>query len=109
MSFEKDFSVRPTKQYMVTTGIDQSLSNCAMYGHRCLENIKKLYTFSVKCNDQLQFKEIIEGSIVYTTEIFTDNSPMSIGTSIIIKKFSARKSLRLFTEFLNVKKLLSAR
>ena len=37
---------------MVTIGVDQSLSNSAMYGHRCLENIKKLYKSDVKCDDQ---------------------------------------------------------
>ena len=48
------------KQYMVTIGIDQSLSNCEIYKHRCLKNIKKIYTSSGKCDDQLQFKAIFK-------------------------------------------------
>ena len=75
-----------------------------MYKHICLENIKKLYTYSGKCNDQLQFKAIIEASMVSTPEIFTDNSPMSPGPPMIAKKCSSIKSLHIFTEFLDVKK-----
>ena len=44
------------KQQMVIIGIYQSLSNFAMYEHRCLENIKKLYTSAGKYDSQLQFK-----------------------------------------------------
>ena len=32
------------KYHVQTIGIDQSLSNNAIYEHKCLENIKKLYT-----------------------------------------------------------------
>ena len=67
-------------------------------------NISKLDTSAGKCDDQLQFKAIIEASLVYTPEIFTDNSPMSPGPPMIVKIFSARKSLCLFTEVLDVKK-----
>ena len=42
-------------------------------------------------------------------EKFTDNSPMSPGPPIIVKKCSARKSLRLFTEVLDVKKKAAVR
>ena len=101
-------SDRP-KQHMTTIEIDQSLSNCAMYERICLENIKKLYTSSGKCDDQLQFKEIIQAPMVSTTERFTDNSPMSPGPPMIVKKRSARKSIRLFTEVLDVKKKTAIR
>ena len=30
------------KKNIITIGVDQSLSNSALYGHRYLENIKKL-------------------------------------------------------------------
>ena len=66
--------------------------------------IKKLYMSTGKCNDQLQFRAIIETSMFSTPEIFTDKIPMSPGPPIIVKKFSAIKSLRLFTEVLDVKK-----
>ena len=41
--------------------------------------------------------------MVSTTVIFTDNIPMSPGPPMIVKKFSARKSLHLCTEVLDVK------
>ena len=61
---------------MVTIGIDQSLINSAMYEHICLENIKKLYTYAGKCDDQQQYKAIIEVELFSSLEIFTNNSPM---------------------------------
>ena len=51
----------------------------------------------------MQFKAIIEESMVSTPDIFIYNSPMSHGPPTIVKKFSARKSLRIFTEVLDVK------
>ena len=74
-----------------------------MYLHRCLENIKKLYTSAGKCNDQQQYIAINEAALVYTTQIIKNNSPISPGPSKTIRNPSARKSLRLFTEFLDVK------
>ena len=66
-SFEKKcviikglFQSDQLKQHMVTIGIDQLLSNCAMYENRCLENIRKVYTSYVKREEQMQFKAIIE-------------------------------------------------
>ena len=56
-----------------------------MYEHRCLENIKKLYTSSGKYNHPLQFKAILEASMVYTPERFTDNSPISPVPPMIFK------------------------
>ena len=44
-------SVRTTEKHMVTIGVDQSLSNSAMYEHICMENIKKLYKYAVKCDE----------------------------------------------------------
>ena len=80
------------------------LRNCAMYKHKCLANINKLYTPPGKYNYQLQFKTITEASMVLTPEIFTYNSPMSPGPPMIVKKCIERKSLRLFTEVFDVKK-----
>ena len=79
------------------------LRNCAMYKHKCLANINKLYTPPGKYNYQLQFKTITEASMVLTPEIFTYNSPMSPGPPMIVKKFSARKLFRIFTEVLDHK------
>ena len=51
---------------MVTIRFDQSLSNSAMYEHRCLENINNLYKFDGKCDDQQHEKAIIEEEMVST-------------------------------------------
>ena len=59
------------KQHMVTIGFKQSLSNNAMYEHRCMENIKKLYKYSGKCYDQQQDKAILEEAMSSTTKGFT--------------------------------------
>ena len=80
-----------------------------MYEHRCLEIIKKVYTSSGKCDDKIQFRAIIEVSMVSTPERFIDNSPMSPGPTMVVKKFSARKSLHIFSKFLDVKKKTAAR
>ena len=89
---------------MVTIGIDQLLSTCAMYEHICLEKTKKLYPSTGKFDYQLQFRAIIEAAMVSTPKIFTDNSPISPGTPMIVKKCSAKKSLYRFTEVFDVKK-----
>ena len=47
------------KKHNVTIEIYQLLSNSTMYKHICLENIKKLYTSSVKCDNQQHYKDII--------------------------------------------------
>ena len=52
------------------------LNKSAIYEHKCLENIKKLYKQPGKCDDQQQFKDILESAIVSTPGVFTDNSPI---------------------------------
>ena len=89
---------------MVSIGIYQLLNNSAMYEHRCLENINKLYKYSEKCDHQHQYKAILEETMVSTPEIFTENSPMSPGPYMTVKNPSARKSLRLFNEYFSFKK-----
>ena len=54
-------SLRP-KHHVKTIGIDQSLSNNALFEHKCLQNIKKLYNHAGKCEDQQQLKGIIEAA-----------------------------------------------
>ena len=88
---------------MVTIGIDQSLSNSVLYEHRCLENIKKLYKSASKYYDKKKYKNILESDMVSTTEVFTDNIPMSLGLSVSPKNTRARKSFYQFTEVLYVK------
>ena len=71
-----------------------------MYEHRCLKNIKKT---SCKCDDQQQYKTILEAVMVSTTEGCTDNSPMTPNQYYPTKKPIERKVLRQFSEALYVK------
>ena len=64
------------KYHVQTIGIDQSLRKNAIYEHKCLENIKKLYKQYGKCDDQKQLKDILAADMVSTTELFTNNSPL---------------------------------
>ena len=61
---------------MVTMRVDQSLSNSAMYENIFMENIKNLYKYDGKCDDQQQYKAILGESMVSTTELINDNIPM---------------------------------
>ena len=88
---------------MVAIGVYQSLSNRSMYEQRCLENIEKLYEYSGKCDYQQQYKSILEASMVYNPEGFTDNCQMSPRQYMTSKKHSAIKSLRQILEALEVK------
>ena len=54
--------------------------------HICIQNIKKLYKHSGKCDDQQQFKDILEDAIVYTPEGFTNNSPCLFTNILDVKK-----------------------
>ena len=59
----------PTLKYHVQTiGIDKSLSNNTIYENKCLEIIKNLYKQNGKCDDQQQFKDILESTMVSTPE-----------------------------------------
>ena len=46
-----------------------------MYRHICLENILKLYKCAGKCDDQHQYKTIIESEMVSSPEEFSDKNP----------------------------------
>ena len=67
-------------------------------------NIYKLYKYSGKCNNQQQYKSILEAEMFYTTEGFTKNSPILPGPSVTVKKSSSRKPIHKFSEELYVKK-----
>ena len=92
------------KYHVGIIGIDPSLSKNDIFEHKCLQNIKKLYKNSGKCDDQQQFKDILEAAMVSTPEGFTNTSPRSPMTPKPAKRPSTRKSLCLFTNILDVKK-----
>ena len=96
------------KYHVKTIGVHPSLIKNDIYEHKCLENTKRLYTQSGKCEDQQQFKDILEAAMVYNPEGFTGNSHISPMKPTPVKKPSARKSLCMFTNILDVlKKLLT--
>ena len=92
------------KDHMKTIGTNQSLSNSAIFEHICLQKTKKLYKHAGECDNQKQFKDILEAAMVSTHEGFTDKIPISPMTPTTVKKPSARKSLCFFTNILDAKK-----
>ena len=89
--------------------IDQYLINNALYEHKSLENIKKVYKQAGNFDNQKQFKDIIEAAMVYTPEGLTNDIPISPITSTPVKKPSTGKSLYLFTNIFEVKKKTATR
>ena len=79
------------------------------FEHRCMNNIKKIYQHAGKCDDQQNLKDILEAALLSTPEVFTDNIPNVHMPSTPVKKPSARKSLCLFTNILDVKPKISKR
>ena len=88
---------------MESIGIDLSSFARSSFEHRCMNNIKNIYQHAGKCDDQQNLKYIIDAAILYTPEGVTDNSPNVHMTSKPVKTPSARKSLCLFTNILDVK------
>ena len=88
---------------MVAIRVDQPLSNCSLYELRCLENINKLFKNSGKRDYKKKHRKILEATMVSTPEGFTDNSKMTPNPYVSKKNPSAIKSLRQFSETLDVK------
>ena len=88
---------------MNTIGIDQSSFARSSFEHRCMNNIKKIYRHAGKCDDQQNLKDIIDSAILSTPQGVTGNIPNVHMSSKPVKKPSARKSLPLFTNILDVK------
>ena len=88
---------------MKTIGIDQSSFIRSYFEHICINNIKKIYQHAGKCDDQQNPKYIIDAAILSTPEGLTDNSPNAHMKLSPVNIPSARKSLCLFTNILDVK------
>ena len=96
------------EDHMKTIGIDQSLINRPSVEHKCLNNIENIYQHAGKCYDQKNLKDIPDTDMFSTTEEVTDASPSLRITQITVKT-SARKSLCLFTNIFDVKKITAVR
>ena len=57
-----------------TIGIDQSLLKRTSFEQNVLNNIKKIYQHAGKCDDQQNFKDILDAAMVLTPEGVTDDS-----------------------------------
>ena len=68
-----------------------------------MNNIEKIYQHAGKCDDQKNLNDIIDSAMVYTPEGVTENSPNVPMESTPVKKPSARKTLCLLTNILDVK------
>ena len=68
-----------------------------------MNNIKKIYQHAGKCYYQQKLKDILDADMVSTTEGVTYDGPNMPMASTPVKKPSARKSLCLFTNILNIK------
>ena len=68
-----------------------------------MNNIKYIYQHAGNCDDQQNLKDLLDAAMVSTPEGVIDNSPNVPMTSTPVKKPSARKSLCLFTNILDVK------
>ena len=75
-NYKRVVLVRTNEKHMVTIRVEQSLIGSAMYEHIFLENIKKLYKYSGKCDYQQHHNAIIEAAMVSSTEGINDNIPM---------------------------------
>ena len=91
------------EDHMKTIGIDQSLCTRSSFEHKFMNNIKKIYQHAGKCDNQQNLKDNLYYDMVLTPELVTYNSPNVHMISTSVKKPSARKSLCLFTNILDVK------
>ena len=66
------------------------------------EQYQKKNQHAGKCDDQQDLEDILDDDLLSTPEGVTDNSPNVHMTSAPVKKPSARKSLCLFTNILDV-------
>ena len=65
------------KYHIKTIVIDQLFSNSAIFEHRYLQNIKKLYKHAWKWDHQQQLKDVLEIAMVSNTKRFIDNFQIS--------------------------------
>ena len=90
------------EDHVKTIGIYQSSFTRYSFEHICMNNIKNIYQHAGKCDDQQNLKDIIDAAILSTPELVTDNSPNVHLTPSPFNKPSARKSMYLFTDILDV-------
>ena len=88
---------------MNNIGIELLSFTRSYFEHIYMNNINKIYQHAGKCDDQQNLKDMIDAAILSNPEGVTDDIPNVPMTSTPFKKPSARKSLYLFTNILDVK------
>ena len=86
------------KDHVHTIGIYPSLRNNTIYEHKCIESIKKLYKQAVKCDNQKQFKYILDAAMVSAPEVFT---VLDVNKKTAYRQVEAAKSKRKTFKFGN--------
>ena len=88
-SFEKKcvmikelFHSEQLKQHMFKAGVYQWISISALYEHILMGNVGKLYKYYIKCDNQHQYKALIESDMVSTHKVLIYNNTMTHITSI---------------------------
>ena len=79
------------KQHIIAIVLGQLLRNITLYEHIYLENIKKLFKSTGKCDNRSQYKAMIEADILSTTEGLNGNITMTVDTLVNMnrhKKFA---------------------
>ena len=74
-----------------------------------MNNINNIYQHSGKCDNQQNLKDILDAAMLLTLEGVIDDSPNVPMTSSPVKKPSARKSLCIFPNILDVKQKTAKR
>ena len=67
-----------------------------------MNNTKNIYQHAGKCDDQKNLNNILDVAMVYTPEEITYVSPILRKIPTTVNKSSARKSLCLFSNILDV-------
>ena len=81
------------KYHVKTFGIDQSFSNNALFEHKWLQNIKKLYKHDGKCEYQQKFKYILDAAMVLTPDgVQPKMSPTISFSGMYRKSFICRRN-----------------
>ena len=71
---------------MIYIVVEKSFTYSTNYKHKYLYNINKLYKYAGKCDDQYQYKDIIESAMISSSESIANNNTMEVSAQLITKK-----------------------
>ena len=91
---------------MDTIGVDQYLTNSALYRYTFLVITKKVYKDAGSCDDVQRFKATIEPAMLSNPVMLTKNSTKEVSTSGITNKSSEKKPLCQISNLFYVKLII---